>query len=274
MRSGSPIEQPIQKDRVAEENISSCNNGGGVGEIAVVGIGPGSLGDMTPRALSAIREAELIVGYNAYIDLIDELVADKEIVGTGMMQEVERCSLAIRHAAAGKRVAVVSSGDPGIYAMAGLVLELLMKLPKAKRPKAKIIPGISAVSASAAILGAPLMHDFAVISLSDLMTPWELIKKRAELAAQGDFVVALYNPKSKKRTRHIEEIREIMLRHRSPGTPVGIVRGATRADESAVISTLDAFTKEKIDMFSLVVIGNSNTYVEDSFMITPRGYRL
>lgn len=245
-----------------------------MGEIAVVGIGPGSLGDMTPRALSAIREADLVVGYNAYIDLIHTIVADKEIVGTGMMQEVERCSLAIRHAAAGKKVAVVSSGDPGIYAMAGLVLELLMKLPKEERPKARIISGISAVSASAAILGAPLMHDFAVISLSDLMTPWELIKKRAELAAQGDFVVALYNPKSKKRTRHIEEIREIMLRHKSPDTPVGIVRGATRADESAVISTLDAFTKEKIDMFSLVVIGNSNTYVEDSFMITPRGYRL
>jgi len=182
--------------------------------------------------------------------------------------------MAVDHAAAGKTVAVVSSGDAGIYGMAGLVLELLLKLPKEQRPEVKIIPGISAVNASAAILGAPLMHDFVVISLSDLLTPWDLIKKRADLAAQGDFVIALYNPKSKKRVQNIEEIREIMLKYKSPQTPVGIVNSASRLEENAVISTLENFTKEEINMFSLVIIGNSNTYVVDNFMITPRGYHI
>lgn len=229
---------------------------------------------MTPRALSAIRNADVVVGYNTYIDLIKTLLIDKEVIGTAMMQEVTRCQLAVDHAASGKKVAVVSSGDSGIYGMAGLVLELLMKLDTQKRPKVKIIAGISAVSASAAILGAPLMHDFAVISLSDLMTPWSLIKKRADLVAQGDFVIALYNPKSKKRINHIEEIREIMLKHKAPTTPVGIVHSASREEENAVISSLADFTKENIDMFSLVIIGNSNTYVKDNQMITPRGYQL
>ena len=245
-----------------------------MGEINVVGIGPGSLSDMTPRALQAIKDAEIIAGYNTYIELIKSLLTDKEVIGTAMMQEVKRCQLALDHAVTGKKVTVVSSGDSGIYGMAGLVLELLMKLKEEDRPKVNIIPGISAVSAAASLLGAPLMHDFAVLSLSDLMTPWDLIKKRADLVAQGDFVVALYNPKSKKRVNHIEEIREIMLRHKAPTTPVGIVHSATREEESVVISTLENFTKEEIDMFSLVIIGNSNTYVQDKTMITPRGYTL
>lgn len=245
-----------------------------MGKITVVGIGPGNHEDMTPRALNYIKNAEIIVGYNTYIELIKELIDGKEVIGTAMMQEIQRCMLAVEHAAAGKNVTVVSSGDPGIYGMAGLVLELLMKYPAEKRPKVTIVPGISAVGASAAILGAPLMHDFAVISLSDLLTPWELIRKRAELVAQGDFVVALYNPKSKKRIQHIEDIREIMLKYKAPTTPVGIVHSATRTEENAVISTLDDFTKEEIDMFSLVIIGNSTTYVADDHMITPRGYKL
>lgn len=245
-----------------------------MGQITVVGIGPGSLEDMTPRALASIKNADLVVGYNTYIKLIEDLIKDKEIIGTAMMQEIERCTLAVKQAASGKKVTVVSSGDPGIYGMAGLVLELLMKYPKEHRPKVDIIPGISAVGASAAILGAPLMHDFVVISLSDLLTPWDLIKKRAELAAQGDFVVALYNPKSVKRVQQIEEIREIMLKYKTTETPVGIVHSATRADERAVISTLADFTKEHIDMFSLVIIGNSNTYAVDGHIITPRGYQL
>jgi precorrin-3B C17-methyltransferase len=158
--------------------------------------------------------------------------------------------------------------------MAGLVLELLFQLPAENRPQVDIIPGISAVNAAAAILGAPLMHDFAVISLSDLLTPWALIKKRAAYAAQGDFVIALYNPKSRKRVQHIEEIRDILLKYKSADTPVGIVRGATRDNESVTISNLDNFTKEEIDMFSLVIIGNSHTYVKNNLMITPRGYKL
>jgi len=229
---------------------------------------------MTPRARESIVNADLIVGYTTYIDLIAELLKDKTIIGTGMMQEVDRCQMAVDHAVAGKRVAVVSSGDPGIYGMAGLVLELAMKYPENVRPRVSVIPGISAVGASAAILGAPLMHDFAVISLSDLLTPWHLIKKRAEMAAAGDFVMAIYNPKSTKRVSQIEKVREIVLKYRSASTPVGIVQHASRPGENMVISDLANFTKEHIDMFSLVIIGNSQTYVKDDHMITPRGYQL
>lgn len=240
----------------------------------MVGIGPGSLEDMTPRVLKAIQEADLVVGYTTYIKLIEGLLKNKQVLGTAMMQEIDRCQAAVNHAVQGKKVVVVSSGDPGIYGMAGLVLELTMKCAEKQRPLVKIIPGISAVSASAAILGAPLMHDFTVISLSDLLTPWDLIQKRLELVAQGDFVVALYNPKSKKRVKQIEEVQTIMLKYKDAKTPVGIVHGATREDEAMVISTLDSFTKEHIDMFSLVIIGNSNTTVKNGYMITPRGYVL
>lgn len=229
---------------------------------------------MTPRAHTAICDADVVVGYTTYINLIEHLLTDKPVIGTAMMQEIQRCQLAVEQAVAGKKVAVVSSGDSGIYGMAGLILEILLKLPQDQRPQLQVVPGISAVSAAAAILGAPLMHDFAVISLSDLLTPWELIKKRAELVAQGDFVVALYNPKSKKRVQNIEEIRTIMLKYKDPATPVGIVHSASRADENAVISTLQDFTKEKIDMFSLVIIGNSRTFVEAGYMVTPRGYQV
>lgn len=142
-----------------------------------MGIGPGSLNDMTPRAFNSIRNADVVVGYNAYITLIKSLIEDKEVIGTAMLQEIDRCKMAVEKAISGQKVVVVSSGDPGIYGMAGLVLELVMQLPKEKQPKVEVVPGISAVSASAAILGAPLMHDFAVISLSDLLTPWDLIKK-------------------------------------------------------------------------------------------------
>jgi precorrin-3B C17-methyltransferase len=243
-----------------------------MGKITIVGIGPGSLEDMTPRALNAIRQAQVVAGYNTYIALVRELLTDKEVIGTAMMQEIDRCRMAVESAFAGKDTVVISSGDSGVYGMAGLVLELVLQYPKAERPEVSIIAGISAVNAAAAILGAPLMHDFAVISLSDLLTPWELIEKRAEAAAQGDFVIALYNPKSKKRIHHIEKIRDILLKFKSPETPVGIVNNASREKQSAVISTLAAFTTEKIDMFSLVIIGNSKTYVKEGFMITPRGY--
>lgn len=246
-----------------------------MGKITVIGIGPGSLEDMTPRARKAIESAEVVVGYKTYIKLVESIIGGKEIIDNGMMQEVERCQLAVKSAAEGKETVVISSGDSGIYGMAGLVLELVLQLPENERPEwGGVVAGISAVQASAAILGAPLMHDFAVISLSDLMTPWELIKKRAEAAASADFVIALYNPKSHKRVNHIEEIREIVMKYRSPETPVGIVSSASRDAEEKVISTLENFTKEDIHMFSLVIIGNSNTYVKDGYMITPRGYKL
>ena len=243
-----------------------------MGKVTVVGIGPGSLIDMTERARLAINEAEVIVGYHTYIELIEPLIKDKEIIGTGMRQEVERCKAAV-NAAISKNVVVVSSGDAGVYGMAGLVLELLLDLPKSQRPKYEVISGVSAVNAAASILGAPLMHDFAVISLSDLLTPWDLITQRVELAAQADFVIALYNPKSHKRIENIREVQQIILKYRSANTPVGIVTGASRSNETKVISTLGQFTDEEINMFSLVIIGNSSTYVKEGYMLTPRGYK-
>ena len=243
-----------------------------MGKITVIGLGPGSLLDMTPRARQAIESAEVVAGYTTYIKLIESLLGGKEIIGTGMMQEIDRCRMAVEMAMSGKNTVVVSSGDSGVYGMAGLVLELLLQQPEAERPKFDVIAGISAVNAAAAVLGAPLMHDFAVISLSNLLTSWELIKKRVEMAAVGDFVIALYNPKSHKRVQNIEEVREIVLRYRKPSTPVGIVTGASRDAETKVISTLQDFTKEEINMFSLVIIGNSRTYVREGYMITPRGY--
>ena len=245
-----------------------------MGIIKVVGIGPGGMDDMTPRALKAIQQADTVAGYNTYIKLVKHLLDGKNVIGTGMMQEIDRCQMALDESLKGHDVAVVSSGDSGVYGMAGLVLELALKLPKEQRPKVEIVAGLSAVNAAASVLGAPLMHDFAVISLSDLLTPWDLIKKRAELAAQGDFVVALYNPKSHKRVKHIEEIREIMLKYKDPKTPVGIVNSASRENESHTISDLANFTKEDINMFSLVIIGNSKTFVKEGYMITPRGYEI
>ena len=242
-------------------------------KITVIGIGPGSLMDMTPRARKAIEDAQVVAGYHTYIKLVESLLDGKEVIGTGMMQEIDRCRMAVEKAAAGQETVVVSSGDAGVYGMAGLVLELVLQRPEGERPEfGGTIAGISAVNAAASVLGAPLMHDFAVISLSNLLTPWELIKKRVDMAGQGDFVIALYNPKSKKRVQNIEEVREILLKYRAPSTPVGIVTAATRPDEKKVLSTLDACTKEDINMFSLVVIGNSQTYVKEGYMITPRGY--
>ena len=246
-----------------------------MGKITVVGIGPGSLEDMTPRAKRAIEEAAVVAGYTTYIKLIKDLIGEREVIGTGMMQEIDRCRMAVETAAKGRDTVVVSSGDSGVYGMAGLVLELLLQREASARPEfGSVIAGISAVNAAASILGAPRMHDFAVISLSDLLTPWELIKKRAKAAAEADFVVALYNPKSKKRVQNIEEIREIFLACRTADTPVGIVNHAAREAESKTISTLENFTKETIDMFSLVIIGNSRTYVKEGYMITPRGYEV
>ncbi len=257
-----------------QNSKESNNNSGCPGKLYVVGLGPGSYGDMSQRAQTAIQESSIIVGYNTYIKLIEELIVDKQVVGTAMMQEIERCQKAVELASEGNQVAVVSSGDSGIYGMAGLVIELVHKLPETQRPQLEVIPGISAVSAAAAVLGAPLMHDFAVISLSDLLTPWEKIQKRIAMAAEGDFVTALYNPKSNRRTSQIEFVRETMLKFRDAKTPVGIVTNATRTGEICVISDLENFTNEEIAMFSLVIIGNSQTYVENGRMITPRGYHV
>lgn len=244
-----------------------------MGKISVVGIGPGGLDEMTPKARTAIESAQVVAGYNTYIKLIEPLLGGKKIIGRAMMQEVERSRLAIDEALAGRDVAVISSGDAGVYGMAGLVVDMILDLPEENRPPFEIIAGVSAVNAAAAILGAPLMHDFAIISLSDLMTPWELIKKRVRSAAAGDFVIALYNPKSKRRVTQLAEVQQILLEFRKKNTPVGIVTNAGRDGESKIISTLENFAQEEVNMFSLVIIGNSQTFVKAGCMITPRGYK-
>ncbi|MBF0342876.1 MAG: precorrin-3B C(17)-methyltransferase [Nitrospirae bacterium] len=239
------------------------------GRLCVVGIGPGAVEHMTQRAVEAIRQSDCVVGYNTYIGLIGELIGGKEVFSNAMTQERQRCLAAIDLALHGKNVAVVSSGDPGIYAMAGLILELLNGRQDVD---VEIIPGVPALCASAAKLGAPLMHDFASISLSDRLTPWELIEKRLHAAASADFVIVLYNPKSKGRSTHINSAREVILQYRAETTPVGIVKGAMRVDETVVITDLSRMLDYDIDMHTTVIVGNSQTLHINDFLITPRGY--
>ena len=241
------------------------------GKLWVVGLGPGDVLHLTPAARLAIEQAEVIAGYKTYLELIPDLIAEKELLSSGMRQEVERCRLALERAEAGDKVALICSGDAGVYGMAGLILELL----DGRELEVEMVPGVSAVQAAASRLGAPLMHDFSVISLSDLLTPWPLIRQRLNAAAGADFVIALYNPKSRGRTTQIGEAREILLRYRSTTTPVGIVRNACREGEEVTVTTLAEMLACEIDMFSLVIIGNSSTYVDSvGRMVTPRGYQV
>lgn len=241
-------------------------------KIYVVGIGPGDIEEMTPRARKAIEAADIIIGYSTYVELIHEHFKDKVFINSGMKKEVERCQMVLEKAQNGQSVALISSGDSGVYGMAGVMLEVLGRAKS--NIEVEIIPGVTAASAAAALLGAPLMHDFAVISLSDCLTPWKQIELRLTMAAEGDFVVCLYNPKSKSRTEFINIAREIMLKSKKPMTPVGIVRNAGRIEEQVVITTLSDMLSHEIDMFTTVIIGNSNTYVENGRIITPRGYLL
>ncbi|MEW6593468.1 MAG: precorrin-3B C(17)-methyltransferase [Thermodesulfobacteriota bacterium] len=250
--------------------MEGCHHCHSPGTLYVVGTGPGGLKHLTPAARDALACVEVIVGYQTYLDLIPELLVGKEVLSSRMMQEVERARQCLGLAASGKKVALVSGGDPGIYAMAGLVFELARERNDSVR--IEVIPGIAALNACAARLGAPLMHDFAAISLSDLLTPWPLIEKRLTAAAAADFVIVLYNPKSKKRTAHIERAREIVLAHRGPETPVGIVTAATRENEVVTLTTLDTMLAAEITMQSCVIIGNSSTFAWRDFMVTPRGY--
>lgn len=238
------------------------------GKIYVVGVGPGNLDNMTFNAKSAIENSDIIVGYITYLDIIKDIIKDKKTDTSGMKKERERCLKAIEYAKEGYIVSMISSGDPGVYGMAGLILELSSDID------VEIIPGVSAANAAASILGAPLMHDYVVISLSDLLTDFELIKKRLNSAAMGDFIVAIYNPKSKKRITQIEEARDIMLKYKRKDTPVGIVKNAFRDGESKVITTLEHMLDFDIDMFTTVIIGNNNSYIKDGKFITPRGYKL
>ena len=238
--------------------------------IYVIGIGPGSRDLMTQEAIAAMEDAEVIVGYKTYIKLVEDFIKDKEVVQNGMRKEVDRCQDAIDIAKTGKKVAVISSGDAGIYGMAGLILELITKqnldIP------VKVVPGVTASIGAASVLGAPIMHDFCHISLSDLMTPWEVIEKRLRLAAEADFVICLYNPRSKGRSEHLAKAFKIMGEFKAGSTPVGIVKDVGRADQEKFICTFDTMDFERVDMTTMVIIGNKSTHIKDDLMITPRGY--
>ncbi len=242
------------------------------GRLHVVGFGPGGKEHMTFKAAETIQNADIVTGYTTYVKMLKPIFPDKEYKATGMMKEVERCRMAIEDAMSGKDVAMVSSGDSGIYGMAGIVYQLADEM--GADIEIDTVPGMTAASTAASVLGAPLMHDIAIISLSDLMTPIDLIMRRVDCAGQGDFVVCLYNPKSKTRTEYLNDTQRILLKYRSPETPVGIVRNAGREDESKQVTTLGDLDKADVDMFSIVIIGNSQTYVSDGRIITPRGYRI
>ncbi|MHC1741617.1 MAG: precorrin-3B C(17)-methyltransferase [Syntrophobacteraceae bacterium] len=274
-------EPPIHGDRA--EGPRQGNDDGN-GHLSVVSLGPGGRDYLAPAALSALERAEVIVGYKTYLDLIRDLTRGKEVLSSGMRKEIERCNAAIDRALEGKRVALVSSGDAGIYGMAGLALDLCRErglkawTGKGGPPTGRdglaveIIPGVPAFNAAASRVGAPLMHDFAAVSLSDHLTPWETIERRLVAVAEADFVVAIYNPRSKSRPDFLEQAQRILLRHRSPETPVAIVHAAMREDEWTRLVTLAAIPFEDVDMQSVLIVGNSCTYAWDGWMVTPRGY--
>lgn len=251
---------------------------------------------MTLRGREVLKASDVIVGYSTYLDLIQPLLTGKEIFSTGMKKEIERCEKAIETAMQGKTVAIVSSGDAGIYGMAGLILELCASrkiTPRLVTQTAthttshyaeeeairtstlfiEIVPGVPALAAGAALLGAPLMHDFAVISMSDLLTPWETIEARVKAAAEADFVVVIYNPKSRGRDWQLGRAQEILLRHRPADTPVGIVKKAMRDGEDVTLTTLQHMTECPIDMQTIIFVGNSSSFTFWNILITPRGYR-
>lgn len=240
--------------------------------IDVVGFGPGGYEYMTVQAIAAMKAADVLVGYTTYIDLIKDIFPDKNFLNTPMTREAERCRIALEEAKKGKQVALISSGDSGIYGMAGIMLQIVQA--SGEDIPVRIIPGVTAASTGASMLGAPLMNDFAIISLSDLMVPLTQIMLRVKCAAEGDFVICLYNPKSRKRKDYLEKAADIIMTYRKPETPVGIVRRAGRENSSCEVTTLKELKNAEVDMFTIVIIGNSMTYVQDGKIITPRGYVL
>ncbi len=243
-----------------------------MGKLYVVGFGPGGKEHMTLKAVDVIENADVVTGYTTYIDILKEYFPNKNYITTPMMREVERCKIAVEEAMKDKTVAMVSSGDSGIYGMAGIIYQVAEELNA--DIEIETVPGVTAASSAASVLGAPLMHDLSIISLSDLMTPLDLIMKRVDCAGMSDMIVCLYNPKSKKRTDYLEQAAEILLKYRKKETPVGIVRNAGRKDESKCITTLGELKNADVDMFCIVIVGNSQTYTSNGRMITPRGYNL
>lgn len=237
-----------------------------MGKLYVIGIGPGGREYFTLRMIDALKESDVIVGYTPYIDYLGDLVEGKELYSTGMKSEIQRCEKAIEFVKEGKTVSIVSTGDAGLYGMAGPIYEL------AEDIDIEVVPGISANFAAASVLGAPIMHDFCCISMSDLLTPWDVILKRVEMAAKGDFVICIYNPRSKGRPDHLEEAINVALKYQNGNVPVGIVKNAGREGEEITITTLDSIDYEIVDMLTCLIIGNSKTYIKGDKIVTPRGY--
>lgn len=237
----------------------------------IVGIGPGGAEFLTAQARAALQEAQVLCGYTVYVELVAPLCPGKEILTTPMTQELERCRMALRSAAEGRTTAMVCSGDAGVYGMAGPLLEMAPEYPEVE---IEVVPGVTAALSGAAVLGAPLMHDFAVISLSDLLTPWELIEKRLRCAGEADFALCLYNPASRKRQGHLRRACEVLLETRSPETVCGWVRNIGREGQESRVLTLEELKEESLDMFTTVFIGNSGTKKIGGRMATPRGYGL
>ncbi len=247
------------------------------GKLYVVGIGPGDHHHMTFRARQAIEESVVIIGYDTYVSLIEDMINEKEVYRYPMTQEVDRANQAIQLAESGKVVSLVSSGDPGIYGMIGLIYEILAEKDWNQQTGIAVecIPGVSSLNSCAALIGSPLMTDFAVVSMSDLLVPWEIIVKRVEAAALGDYVTVIYNPASKKRVHQLRDARDIFLKYQRPETPVAIVKGAYRENQSILITTLDKMLghPEMLGMITTVIVGNSSTFNFNGMMINPRGYR-
>ncbi len=239
-------------------------------KIYVVGIGPGDYDQMTGRAIRALKESDAIIGYTVYVNLVKEYFPEKEFLTTPMKKEVDRCVLAFEEAKKGRTVSMICSGDAGVYGMSGLMYEIGEKYPQVEL---EVIPGVTAATAGAAVLGAPLIHDFCLISLSDLLTPWKKIEKRLLCAAQADFVVCLYNPSSKKRHDYLKKACELLLLHKSEDTVCGIVSNIGREGETYQVMTLKELTDTKVDMFTTVFVGNSQTRNIEGKLVTPRGYR-
>jgi len=247
------------------------------GKLYVVGIGPGHHDHMTYRAKQVIEESEVIVGYDTYVSLVEDLISGKEVYRYPMTQEVDRANQAIQFAENGRIVSLVSSGDPGIYGMIGLIYEILAdkKWNKEAGIYVECVPGVSSLNSCSALVGSPLMTDFAVVSMSDLLVPWEMIVKRVEAAALGDYVTVIYNPASKKRVHQLQDTRDIFLKYRNPETPVAIVKGAYRESQAIVLTTLKDILNhsDMLGMITTVIVGNSSTYNYEGMMINPRGYR-
>ncbi|TLX93613.1 MAG: precorrin-3B C(17)-methyltransferase [Thaumarchaeota archaeon] len=246
------------------------------GKLYIVGVGPGHHDHMTFRAKEVIEESDTIVGYETYVSLVEDLIEGKEVHRYAMTQEVERAHQCIELAKSGKIVSLVSSGDPGIYGMAGLIYEMLAEEEWDRKTglNVEIVPGVSSLNSCAALVGSPLMTDFAVVSMSDLLVPWEIIVKRVEAAAQGDFVIVIYNPASKKRIHQLQDTRKILLKYRSQNTPVAIVKGAFRESQEIVLTDLENMEshQDKLGMITTIIIGNSSTFRYKDLMINPRGY--